>query len=188
MSASNVGKWDGWYGGIDPKNPGAFRYGETVTYLMAAAFMVDVGTVEDWGCGAGGFKRFYRGNYIGVDGSKTPIADKVVDLCMYTSSVDGIVMRHVLEHNYDWDKILDNAIASFRKKLCLILFTPFVDATHEIAHNREHGIDAPDMAFSRADIEMRFDRAAIWGQRRELYADIPTATGYGVEHVYFIWR
>lgn len=186
MTASNVGKWDSWYGGIDPKNPGAFRYGETVTYLMAAAFMMDVGEVEDWGCGAGGFKRFYRGKYIGVDGSKTPVADKTVDLCTYSTRVAGIVIRHVLEHNYDWKKILDNALASFNKKLCLILFTPFADTTGEIAHNREHGIDVPDIAFRREDIDERFDAFSVW--RRELYAGIPTDTGYGVEHVYFVWR
>jgi hypothetical protein len=182
---SNVGKWDAWYGGVDPASPHACQYGDTVTYLMAASFMMDVGEVEDWGCGAGGFKRFYRGRYIGLDGSKTPIAEKIVDLCEYKSSVDGIVIRHVLEHNYDWAKILDNALGSFRKKLCLILFTPFAEETKEIAHNAIHGIDAPDLSFSQADIDSRMQAAGV---RFELYGGVPTPTGYECEHVYFVWR
>jgi hypothetical protein len=186
MSMSNVGKWDGWYGGLDPKAPGAFRYGDTVTYLMAAAFFADVSEVEDWGCGAGGFKRFYRGKYIGVDGSKTPFADKIVDLCKYESSVDGVLLRHVLEHNYGWEHVLDGALASFKRKLCLVLFTPFSETTKEIAHNRAHGIDVPDLSFSREDIQQRI--TCVTDARFELFADIPTATGYGVEHVYFVWR
>lgn len=180
---SNVGKWDAWYRDLVPEKIGAFRYGDTVTYRMASAFMADVGEVEDWGCGAGGFKRFYHGKYIGVDGSKTPFADRIVDLCNYTSPVEGIVMRHVLEHNYRWQEILDGAVRSFTRKFCLILFTPFSESTREIAHNRAHGVDVPDLSFSRADIEAR-----LAGLRWELFDDIPTDSGYKVEHVYLVWR
>jgi hypothetical protein len=62
----------------------------------------------------------------------------------------------VIEHNYAWRAILDIAVSSFTKKLCLVLFTRFGPETREIAHNRVHGIDAPDMPFCRADIEGRF--------------------------------
>jgi hypothetical protein len=180
---SNVGKWDGWYQGLTPQDMGAFRYGETVTYLMAAAFLADLSEVEDWGCGAGGFKRFCRGRYVGVDGSNTPFADRIVDLCTYTSRVEGLVMRHVLEHNYEWEKILDGAVRSFTRKFCLILFTPFSDVTREIAHNRAYGVDVPDLSLSRSSIEARFV-----GLKWELFDNIATATGYGVEHVYLVWR
>lgn len=57
----NVGNWDAWYRDFASEKIGAFRYGDTVTSRMASAFMADVGEVEDWGCGAGGFKRFYHG-------------------------------------------------------------------------------------------------------------------------------
>lgn len=181
--ASNVGKWDSWYRDLDVADMGAFRYGDTVTYQMAAAFMADVDEVEDWGCGAGGFKRFYRGRYTGVDGSHTPFADRIVDLCTYTSSTEGIVMRHVLEHNEDWRQVLDSAVRSFTRKFFLVLFTPFSDTTHEIAHNRAHGVDVPDLSFRRSDIEER-----LAGLRWELIEEIPTDTGYGVEHVYLVWR
>src|SRR5215469_8701814 len=49
---SNLGKWDGWYENLTSQTMSAFRYGDTVTYRMAAAFMVDVAMLEDWGCGA----------------------------------------------------------------------------------------------------------------------------------------
>jgi glycosyltransferase involved in cell wall biosynthesis len=180
---SSVGKWDEWYKDLRPESMGSFRYGDTVTYRIASAFLADVGEVEDWGCGAGGFKRFYRGRYIGIDGSRTPFADRVVDLCTYASHVEGIVMRHVLEHNYRWQEILDAAVRSFTRKFCLILFTPFAERTQQIAHNKQHGVDVPDLSFSRADIEAR-----LGGLRWELFDNIPTDSGYKAEHVYLIWR
>jgi hypothetical protein len=180
---SNVGKWNDWYRNVDPNTPGSFRYGDTVTYRMAAAFFVGVPEVEDWGCGTAGLKRFYQGKYVGVDGSQTPFANKISDLCTYESSTDGVFIRHVLEHNYEWEKILAAAVRSFRQKLCLVLFTPFTETTHEIAHNRAHGVDVPDLSFCRVDIERHFGQCQ-W----QLDERIPTDTGYGIEHVYFVWR
>jgi hypothetical protein len=89
----------------------------------------------------------------------------------------------VIEHDYSWKEILDNAVNSFTRKFCLVLFTPFGPETREIAHNRAHGVDVPDLSFCRADIERRFA-----GLRWELFDNIPTDTGYGVEHVYLVWR
>lgn len=176
-----LGKWDLWYKGLTEKDQGAFLYGDTQTYLMAADWLSDMKTVEDWGCGVGGFKRFYKGKYIGLDGSKTPFVDRVVDLRKYKSKVDGIVMRHVLEHNYDWKKVLENATQSFQKKMVLVLFTPFVEKTVEISHNLSHGVDVPDISFNQKDLEKCF-KGCEW----LLSADIPTSTGYGLEHVYFL--
>lgn len=184
---SSLGKWDIWYKDltVDDSHIGTYRYADTVTFKMAENFLSDMEEIEDWGCGTGSFKRYFKGKYVGVDGSKTPWSDKVVDLCDYTSSVPGILMRGVIEHNYEWQKILDNALKSFTNKFCLILFTPFVESTYEIANNRAHGIDVPDIAFSREDIESRLRSAKVhW----ELAKDIPTDTGYGIEHVYFIER
>ena len=170
-----IGKWDKWYEGVSKNDMGAFRYGDTETYQMGAKFLADIKEVEDWGCGLGGFKKFYKGKYIGVDGSWTPFTDKIVDLRKYKSNVDGIMMRHVLEHNYEWEKVLSNAIASFNKKMCLVLFTPFSSKTHEIAHNLVHGVDVPDISFSRKDIERHFD-----GYRWELVNSIPTKHAYRI--------
>lgn len=174
-----LGKWDGWYKGV--KSNYSFRYGNTITYQLAADFLADMAEVEDWGCGTGGFKRLYGGKYIGVDGSTHPSVDKLVDLRTYRSNVDGIMMRHVLEHNYDWEEVLAGAVSSFKKKFCLIIFTPFMDTTREIAHNKQHGIDVPDIAFCRKDIERFFE-----GLKWRLQDNIKTRAHYRVEHVYYV--
>jgi hypothetical protein len=178
-----MGKWDAWYRHLSPITTCTKPYGDAVTYLMAAAFLADVEEVEDWGCGAGGFRHFCLGRYMGLDGSKTPFADKIVDLCSYGSRVAGINMRHVLEHNYDWESVLAGAVQSFQRKLCLVLFTPFVEETKEIAHNRASGADVPDLSFNRADIERHFE-GLMW----RLIPNIKTKSQYGVEHVYLVWR
>ena len=176
-----LGKWDDWYSNLTLEDEGAFRYADTVTYPMAGGFLSDMEEVEDWGCGAAGFKRFFNGSYTGVDGSHTPFADKIVDLRTYTSDTQSIMMRHVLEHNYDWSEVLSNAVASFREKFCLVLFTPFVEETKEIAHNLVHGVDVPDIAFNPEDIEKH-----LVGCTWNLVDNIATNSGYGVEHIYYI--
>lgn len=179
MNKSMLGKWDNWYKNVTTM--GSFAYGDTVTYRLAAEFLADMPEIEDWGCGTGGFKRLYQGKYTGLDGSANPFVDKIVDLRTYRSSVDGIMMRHVLEHNYDWPEVLTGAVSSFRKKYCLVLFTPFMTATHEIAHNKKHGVDVPDIAFNKKDIE-HFFADLKW----RLDDNIKTRTGYGIEHVYYV--
>src|SRR4051794_32584940 len=100
---TNVGKWDAAYRNLTLAT--SKFYSDATTYLMAAAFLADIDEVEDWGCGGGGFRKFcISPRYIGLDGSKTPHADKIVDLCTYRSSTTGIMMRHILEHNYEWEK------------------------------------------------------------------------------------
>ena len=180
---NELGKWDNYYKDLS-LGEGPKLYADQTTYLMAAAFFVGEGTVEDWGCGRGGFRLFcLNETYTGLDGSKTLFADKIVDLCSYRSNPDCILIRHILEHNYNWRDILDNAVASFRRKLCLVLFTPFAEQTKEIAHYRNSGIDVPDISFSRSDIEQRFA-----GLKWRLASNIATSSQYGIEHVYFVWR
>lgn len=180
---SNAGKWNEWYKGIPDKDPTPSLYAEATTYRMAASFFADVDVVEDWGCGRGGFKIFCLSKYVGVDGSRTPFADKVVDLCTYQTRVDGVLLRHVLEHNYNWESILSNAIKSFDCKLCIVLFTPFAESTTEIAQNRHIGVDVPDLSLARSEIEKHFN-----GLRWKLVADIATKSQYKVEHIYYVWR
>ncbi|MGB7886409.1 MAG: hypothetical protein WBL55_08300, partial [Xanthobacteraceae bacterium] len=94
--ASNIGKWDSAYSNLSAAAP--VMYADPVTYLMAAAYFADVEEVEDWGCGGGAFRTFCLSpRYVGLDGSKTPFADKIVDLCIYRSNAKGIMMRHILE-------------------------------------------------------------------------------------------
>lgn len=181
---SNVGAWDKWYAKFDmDSDPTSFRYGDTCTYLMAAAFLSDCVWVEDWGCGAGGFSRFRQDGYLGVDGSDTPFADVAADLATYRSMADGILLRHVLEHNRKWQDVLDNAIISAQKKLCVVFFTPFSEKTKEIADNTPHGIPVPDISFSRKDIENRISKF-----RYRWIGPFPSETGYGEETVLLCWK
>lgn len=174
-----LGKWNGWYKNL--RQMGSFRYGNTVTYKMAEQFLSGL-EVEDWGCGAGGFKRIHQGGYIGIDGSNTPYANKILDLSSYQSQAEAIMMRHVLEHNYDWAEILNNALVSFQKRFCLVIFTPFQEVTKEIDHNKRHGVDAPTIAFNKQKLETKLS-AFKWKMKT-----IKTKTAYGEEHIYFIQK
>ena len=180
---ATMGKWNSWYKGLKPGDENAVLYGDPLTYWMAASYLADVDEIEDWGCGKGGFRLFYQGHYIGIDGSNTPFAAKTVDLCTYHSSVSGILIRHVLEHNYKWEEILKSALRSFTHKLCIVLFTPFMEKTTEIDQNSHWGVDVPDLSFSQSDFEQH-----LTGVRWRLFKDVSTNSQYKVEHVYFIWR
>lgn len=175
-----LNKWSNWY--KDVKRIGSFRYGNTASYQKAADFIGEL-DVQDWGCGAAGFKRVYKGHhYIGIDGTKNPFVDVVVDLRYFVSKVDGIVMRHVLEHNYDWRKVLENALVSFDKKFCLMIFTPFQDETKEIAHNAKDGVDVPDIGFKQSDIEDYLAPFKWWMET------IDSHVHYRKEYIYYIER
>jgi hypothetical protein len=181
-------KWNDWYKNLSLDLCGSFRYGETITYELGYIYLQDCDKIEDWGCGAGGFKRFFvndnTNKYIGIDGSKTPFADIKTDLTTYSSNVDGIFMRHVLEHNYDWKLILENTCKSFTKKMCLVLFTPFSDETIQIAHNLQNGVDVPDISFDKNELINIFEKYHI---NYEL-STLTTQTGYNIEHVFYLQK
>ncbi len=181
-------KWNEWYKDLTKNDIGSFKYGDTITYQLGYNFLQTCDKIEDWGCGVGGFKRLFinedLNKYIGVDGSKTPFADIKTDLKNYTSNVDGIFMRHVLEHNYEWQIILENACKSFNKKMCLILFTPFSDVTKEIAHNLKHGVDVPDISFDKNELINIFEKYNI---KHEL-TTIQSNTGYNIEYILYLYK
>lgn len=155
-----------------------FPYGDTITYKKAADFLSDCETIEDWGCGTAYFKKFVpRVKYIGVDGSRSKFCDVLVDLQSYTSSVDGILMRHVLDLNYNWKAVLDNALKSFKKKFVLILYTPFSDTTKQIATNWS---SIPDISFKKTDIT---DMLLEYSYK---YEELETDTQYKQEHIFYI--
>lgn len=175
---SNVGKWDRWYSGL--REPQA--YGDTETYQIGADFLKGL-AVEDWGCGKGWFSKFIPEElYRGIDGSATPFADEVVDLVTYRSKTPGLYMRHILEHNYEWKAILENALASFTKRMALVTFTPFEDVTQEIAYAPDPGV--PDISFGTDEFSQILDASgAKWKHQR-----LTTATQYRVEDVFLLER
>lgn len=125
----------------------AKRYGVEESYIVGMKWLNPCKVVEDWGCGPAYSKTYRKGAYIGIDGTEG-FCDIVADLATRTSDVDGIFMRHVLEHNVDWRPILDNALRSFSKRMSLIMFTPWAEET-KIVHYWEH---VPFISFKRSDI------------------------------------
>jgi len=136
---ANVGKWSVWYDGL--KEP--WPYGETTSYEIGAAWLAECALTEDWGCGAGWLSTVMPPErYRGIDGTASPRCAEVVDLVEYRSTVPGLFMRHILEHNYEWARILDNALASFTERMALILFTPEQETTEEIAFRSDVRVTA----------------------------------------------
>lgn len=127
---NNKGKWNEFYKDLESPD----HYIDSDSYRVGASYLSDCESVEDWGCGKGWFglvAKEYDLDVIGVDGSITPFANKVVDLEDYTTEVDGIFMRSVAEHNFEWKKILENVVKSFTKKAFVQFYTPMNYDTDE---------------------------------------------------------
>jgi glycosyltransferase involved in cell wall biosynthesis len=142
---------DKWAGHRDATGANAAGfYGIEETYKKAAAFL-DEGPVEDWGCGKAYARRFFSQPYKGVDGTPDG-CDLVANLAQYTSNTHGILMRHVLEHNFDWEIVLKNALVS-AERLAIIVCTEFSDQTH-LLYIDKFGI--PIFSFKREDLTKHF--------------------------------
>jgi hypothetical protein len=175
---TNIGKWAAWYQGLE----GPWPYGDTTSYEIGAAWLAGCARTEDWGCGAGWLRTLIPPDrYRGLDGTASPFCDEVVDLVAYRSCTPGVFMRHVLEHNYEWARILDNAVASFTERMALILFTPERAATETIGFRPDIGV--PDIAFRLADISDRFPLDVTYTVQRIL-----SATQYGGETILLLER
>lgn len=172
---SNVGKWNQWYRDAEE----ASAYGDTISYQMCADYLQSCSTVEDWGCGKGWMRQFFDGgpDYIGIDGSNSPHADIIEDLCERETTVDGIILRHVLEHNHEWERILGGAIAGATQKIAVVLFTPLADSETTVIADNDIGV--PDISFFLNDIyEPIGEKFAI-----STVMTFGSATQYGTETV-----
>jgi hypothetical protein len=158
-----------------------FKYGDDTSYVRGMAFLDGHGNIEDWGCGFAHARNFvHAGSYVGIDGSGTK-ADRLADLQTYTSRTSCVFMRHVLEHNANWRTILGNALASFEKRMVLVIFTPFGPTTRIIAtSNKVTTVPVPDISFRRADLIEAFGAVSF---REE---SLRTDTQYGVEHIFYL--
>lgn len=175
---SNVGKWATQYRDVHT----ARHYGDSDSYRIGAEFLAPCPTIEDRGCGLGWFRRFTQPDqrYTGIDGSLSDFVDVVADLETYRSTTAGLFMRHVLEHNYRWDRVLDAAVASFTQRMVVAIFTPWADDEITVL-GFEHDYGVPTLAFAPDDIT---DRLAPHSYEIVELADSPTF--YGVEHVVLI--
>lgn len=184
IEGSRAGLWNVVYRDGGPRQ----MYSDDMTAGMGARFLntPDVIDVEDWGCGWGAFKNHLAPHqrYTGIDGSETPYATRTADLEEYTSRVDGIFLRGVLEHNPGWERILENALGSFTKRMVLVLFTPFGDETRILREYPAWGGTSTtmiDISFRREDITRHFD-GLVWSSEE----DLKTPTQYGVEHFFYL--
>lgn len=179
---SNLGRWTPWYeklaAGAAPQ-----PYGSSPMYALGAEYLEPCSLVEDWGCGMGWMRNLIPPErYRGIDGTASPFCDEVVDLAEYRSKVPGIFMRGVIEHCYDWEKVLTNAVRSFTERMVLVLFTPLSDSTQEIGFTEELGV--PDISFSLDDLEdvfMSTRDGVNWVYRTE-----KSQTAYGQEWGFFL--
>ncbi len=121
-----IGRWDDMYKKIPCPSP----YGIQNSYLLDVFFLDGLPLVEDWGCGTA-FARslFCKSKYVGIDGSKSAFCDVVEDLSKRRSNPDGILLRHVLEHNLNWSPVLKNAFVCAKSRLVLNMFTPLIAQT-----------------------------------------------------------
>ena len=187
---SKIGAWNVIYKNkqyySDKKNRKIYDDPKTATMAADWLAVPDIIQIEDWGCGPGGFEMFLAKwqTYIGIDGSDTPAANKIVDLAKYVSKVDAIHLRHVLEHNQMWESILRNFLQSFTKRGVITIFTPFKESTsiHNTYKNwKNTGIDMIDITFSWDDIKKVIDEDSSITYKT--FFNVPTKTEYGVENV-----
>jgi hypothetical protein len=178
MHSSNREKWSRRHKGVTSPSP----FHDTLTYRIGADFLSGCSLVEDWGCGLGWMRTLVTGEgYRGVDGTATQFSDVVADLTDYRSCVPGLFMRHVLEHNYRWAEILDNALASFTERMVLVTFIPFSESTHEIAYNWSCGV--PDISFRLSDLTDHFGSEVQWTMET-----LETKSQYNTETIFFLSR
>jgi len=185
MAASNLGKWDRWYELI-PAGSAPQPYGPSPTYRLGADWLADCSLVEDWGCGKGWLRTLVPPDrYRGLDGSCSPFADRIVDLAEYRSSVPGIFMRHVLEHDYRWRTILANACGSFTQRMALIVFTPFAaegEGTHDVEFEEDPGV--PNLSFDLKELLAVLSAGGVTGTGQQYATD----TKFETETVFLLER
>lgn len=182
---NNFGKWDEFYKDLDSPD----HYIDSESYEVGAYWLKNCATIEDWGCGKGwfGYVASKAGlSVTGIDGSKTKFADKVVDLEDYTTEVEGIFMRSVAEHNYEWEKVLTNLAKSFTKRAFVQFYTPMNKTTEEgILLQTSAGYDnIPEISIPTKVWERILKENNIKWTMEEV--DSPLA--YGEETYYFLQK
>lgn len=186
MIKSMLRKWD--YSGVDEV---CYSDKKCESYKKASEFLD--GKCQDWGCGTG-YARHFFSDYSGIDCSPSSfVSDKdIVDLVSYTSDVDNILMRQVLELNTEWVNILENVKKSFKKKFCLVIFSPFADETHvgEIEQMtsasgvKRENVYVSVIYFNKQDILNFFPKS----EYKISEETIKTEQGYGSEWILYVER
>lgn len=189
MQFSRQNLWNDFWKNRDPKNEYVNSKNNNITMELSSKIFskYNVTLIEDWGCGNCVFKEYLNNNikYVGVDGSETGYQNKIEDLTKYVTEVDGIYLRHVLEHNGEYKKIFKNALESFNKVFILVLFTPFT-SNNEIDVLKTCDLKdkkIPDIAFNKKHI---IDIIEQNNCSYELLENIKSNTSYKYEQIFII--
>lgn len=179
--------WEAWWPDLYRGVIAPVEYpGGSESYKLAGMFLAGDALVEEWGCATTFGRQFIPAPYRGVDGGPSEFVDVVADLREYGSGVPNALIRHVLEHNWDWRDILDNFVSSFTKKAAIILFIPM--GVHDINRSFEHRVGkAPTPPGLQLDEASFFDRinrpGVVIVDDMELANDTPP---FGYERVIFL--
>ncbi len=119
-----------------------------------------------------------------LDGSNTGYQDKIADLINYKSDVDCVYIRHILEHNDEYEKILNNGLQSFKKVLILILFTPLSNSASTVLNTIQlSGYTIPDISFNESEIISIIERNNCRYEKIEFSNSL---TQYNVETIFIV--
>lgn len=160
--------------------------GGSESYELAGKFLAGDALVEEWGCATTYGRKFIPAPYRGIDGGPSIFVDQVVDLREYISNVPRALIRHVLEHNWEWHTILDNFLASFTDRAVIILFIPL--GLHDLNRSFEHLVSEPPTPPGLQMDEARFlSRLSRPGLEvvgdEELFNDTPP---FGYERIFYL--
>jgi hypothetical protein len=182
---SMIGRWAPLYEGVHERRAyGAY----SPTYKAAAEWLAPCVSIEDWGGGLGWFRNFIAPNGTGtgtyrlVDGTANDYVHEVADLTSYrpVTKPEGILLRHVAEHNLQWRAIIDNLLASFTKRAVVVVYTPFTDEpTHDLGDDTS-GLRVPTISFNSAEFHAALE--PVYRHHRTFYG--ATCGHYGIETLF----
>ena len=179
---ADIATGDRWHypdDGIGP-DPGT----DDTTYRLCAEWLAETcATIEDWGAGMGYARKFIPAGvtYTTVDWAPSAGADITADAAVRRPdpAPDGILLRHVLEHNDRWQAVLDNAVATFRRRLALVIFTPFAETTRRLTDQWPI-----DWSFRKDDLAARLGGMCV----RDEHLDTCGIQYDSGEHVFLLER
>lgn len=162
---SRLGLWNNfWSSRINRKSKECI----IINYCKQLIIKNNITSMEEWGCGQAKIKSLIPNiKYLGIDGSNTGYQNKIYDLVEYKSNIECIFMKHVLEHNVEWKKILENLIESFQKLCIIVIHTPYQDTTKVLGYSLNeinkygYNINLEKIGFSKSDLSNIFNKYKI---------------------------
>lgn len=120
-SSTVLGKWSGW------KDTEPIQLGSLKSYQDMVTWLDGYGDIADWGGGTGFAQYFVKqSRYCVLDGSISKLSHVLIDLAHCDVSSECIMLRHVLEHNYNWQAILRNVVKNFTRRAAVAISTPLL--------------------------------------------------------------